>query len=44
MCISCYRFEEEVLAMARELEDKDREYEDCVIRVSEIVELVKVRE
>ena len=36
------RFEEEVMSMARELEVKDKEYENCVMALTAVMEMAKV--
>ena len=38
------RFEEEVMSMARELEEKDREYEECVMALTTVLEMANVGE
>ena len=36
------RFEDEVMGMARELEEKEKEYEQSVMSLTSVVELAKV--
>ena len=36
------RFEDEVMRMAGELEEKEKEYEQCVISLTAVVEMAKV--